>query len=345
MYTRECSEYFSAKRKAARLVGAPDRDLPSNSEIHDQLLVLAEMLEGEGRRRELADMRLEALRFLRLLDRFHPRLIGSVLTGHVRQGSDIDLHVFSDHIGPVVEALEDAGHDPDVERKRVVKHNQTREFVHIHFFARFPLELSVYPPDKANYPFKSSITGHAIERTDAAGLEALLHREYPEMDIEGELLRASELLDVWELYASLLKPLESVKQHPKFHPEGDALYHALQVFELARGVRGYDQEFLLAALLHDVGKAIDPLDHVAAGLEALEGAVTRRTAWLIEHHMEAHLARDGTLGARARRRLAASPDFEDLMLLSELDKAGRRGGVAVPTIDEALDIIRQLAGE
>ena len=28
------------------------------------------------------------------------------------------------------------------------------------------------------------------------------------------------------------RPLESVKQNPKYHPEGDALYHSLQVFEL-----------------------------------------------------------------------------------------------------------------
>jgi hypothetical protein len=33
-------------------------------------------------------MRLEALRLMRVLARFRPRLIGSVCTGHVRAGSD-----------------------------------------------------------------------------------------------------------------------------------------------------------------------------------------------------------------------------------------------------------------
>jgi len=36
------------------------------------------------------------------------------------------------------------------------------------------------------------------------------------------------------LYQALLLPLENVKQSRKYHPEGDVLYHSLQVFDLAR---------------------------------------------------------------------------------------------------------------
>lgn len=104
----------------------------------------------------------------------------------------------------------------------------------------------------------------------------------------------------------------------------------------------YDEEFLLAALLHDVGKAIDPQDHVAAGLEALEGFITPRTAWLIEHHMEAHGLTDGTIGARARRRLEDSDDFEELVLLARCDAPGRMCGATAPDVDEALQYLRDL---
>jgi len=38
-------------------------------------------------------MRVIALEAMQALERFSPRLIGSVATGHVRRGSDIDLHV------------------------------------------------------------------------------------------------------------------------------------------------------------------------------------------------------------------------------------------------------------
>ncbi len=83
----------------------------------------------------------------------------------------------------------------------------------------------------------------------------------------------------------------------------------------------------MAALLHDVGKGIDPSNHVAAGLESLDGFISERTAWLIEHHMEAHLILDGTIGVRAKRRLQANESYEDLLMLCECDRAGRVAGV------------------
>ena len=88
----------------------------------------------------------------------------------------------------------------------------------------------------------------------------------PEPGPGEELARLADHVDRFAIYRMRLAPLESVKQNPRYHPEGDALYHSLQVFELARAERPYDEEFLLAALLHDVGKAIDPADHVTAAI-------------------------------------------------------------------------------
>src|SRR5207248_8028171 len=113
------------------------------------------------------------------------------------------------------------------------------------------------------------------------------------------------------------------------------------VFELAREQRPYDTEFMLAALLHDVGKGIDPMDHVGAALSVLEGLITDRTKFLIGHHMHALEYKGGTLGARLRKHLEADEDFDDLMLLRELDSAGRVPGAIVGTVDEALGFIRE----
>ena len=144
-------------------------------------------------------------------------------------------------------------------------------------------------------------------------------------------------------YRTLLLPLEQVRQDRRQHPEGDLLYHSLQVFALACDELPYDEEFLLAALLHEVGKAIDPREDVAAALEALDGLVTARTAWLVEHHPAAMALGEGTLGVRARRRLEAADDFDELMLLARCDRQGRRWGVPTPDVDDALEYLRRLA--
>jgi hypothetical protein len=345
MYERIESEYYTAKRKAAKRLcrrGVKPEDLPSNAEIRDQIQVFARLHEGDKRTLHLKQMRLDALHLMRLLRRFRPRLIGSVMTGHVRKGSDIDLHVFCDSVGLISDLLQQEGLQFDVERKQVVKHNEARVFTHIHVYARFNFELTVYPEDKAHYVFRSSVTGKAIERASVRELEELLAREYPGLDLEGELDASSEVVDPYQVYRLLLLPLENVRQSAVHHPEGDVLYHSLQVFELAREVRPYDEEFLLAALLHDVGKGIAPADHVRAGLSALEGLITERTRFLIAHHMDAHEYRGGKLPGRLRRELEASEDFEDLLLLRQLDDAGRVSGAAVGTVDEALDYLKEL---
>jgi predicted nucleotidyltransferase len=346
MYERVESEYFTAKRKAAKRLcrqSVKPEDLPSNAEIREQIQLFARIHEGDRRRDNLRDMRVEALRMMRLLRPFRPRLIGSVMTGHVRKGSDIDLHVFSDSAGLVADLLEQAGCQYDLERKQVVKHGESRIFTHIHVHDRFNFELTIYPEDKAHYVFKSSITGKAIERASIAELEDFLALEYPDLRLEDEIAAAedSSTSDPYPLFRLLLLPLEKVRGSAKYHPEGDVLYHSLQVFELAREQRPYDVEFLQAALLHDVGKGLDPGNHVAAALDALDGLITERTRFLIEHHMDAHDYRQGKLGARLRRLLESSPDFEDLLLLEECDSRGREPGAVVGTVDEALDYLRE----
>jgi hypothetical protein len=150
-------------------------------------------------------------------------------------------------------------------------------------------------------------------------------------------------VDRFRAYELLLLPLEQVMQSPHDHPEGDMLYHSLQVFDLARQALPYDEEFLLAALLHDVGKSIDRRNHVAAGLEMLAGMISERTAWLIQHHVEATMLREGTLGVRLRRRLEAAADFDELMLLAACDRQGRAVGRDTPDVREALEYVRELA--
>jgi predicted HD phosphohydrolase len=151
--------------------------------------------------------------------------------------------------------------------------------------------------------------------------------------------------DRFVLFRQLLVALEKVQQRKKTHPEGDALTHSLQVYDLVYDEVPYDEELLLAALLHDVGKGIDPHNHVEAGLGVLGETITERTAWLITHCHEARKVKDGTIGVRARRRLQDSENYEDVILLAECDLQGRQVGVSFPDLDEALTYIQSLEAE
>ena len=346
MYDREESEYYRAKLKAARSVQKgwiSPKDLPSNAEIRDEIQQLARLIEGDQRDNNLREMRIAALALMKHLQRFRPRIIGSVFTGHIRSGSDIDLHVFSNSLQAVTSELDYQNLRYEVSRKRVRKDGEEAIYRHIHVYDRFEFELTVYPESKLSYVFKSSITGKPIERASIAEFKQFLTSEYPDLQLDQELASAESSVDRFQLFESLLLPLENVKQNPKYHPEGDALYHSLQVFDLACDQLPYDEEFLLAALLHDVGKAIDQRDHVRAGLTALEGFITERTWWLIENHMLAHQIQDGSIGARKMRRLRENESYEELLILGQCDRQGRQQGVQTTELDDALDYVRSLA--
>ncbi len=208
--------------------------------------------------------------------------------------------------------------------------------------------LTVADVDPSDLPSDRDIRRRllALDRAGPEERERLLRLSAAESASKMLVTAGEETVDRFRTYELLLLPLEHVMQPPDEHPEGDVLYHSLQVFELARQGLPYDEEFLAAALLHDVGKAIDRRDHVAAGLEALDGFINPRTAWLIEHHVEALVwGEQGAIGARTRRRLKSSENFDELMLLAQCDRQGRAVGVRTCETGEAIDYLRRLAEE
>jgi hypothetical protein len=188
-------------------------------------------------------------------------------------------------------------------------------------------------------------------RTEAASLARMsadvsaLHDDAPEPDEAAEVPALASHLDRFALYRLRLAPLDGVKLSARLHPEGDALYHSLQVFERAREARPYDEEFLLAALLHDVGKAVDPADPAAASVAAVRGAVSERTLWLIENLPEPSGPRGRAPANRSRKPQESSEFLDDLALLRNLDELGRVPGAPVGSIDEALAYLKGLEDE
>jgi len=145
--------------------------------------------------------------------------------------------------------------------------------------------------------------------------------------------------------AEIVRVLATVKQGPLKHPEGDVLEHTLQVFDLVYQERPFDEELLTAALVHDVGRAVDRANPVASGVAALGDLITPRTRWLVES-LEAALAYgDHTLGARARQRLESHPDFLDALLLAESDRRACVRGYDSPSLDKAIVILKAIVAE
>ncbi len=150
--------------------------------------------------------------------------------------------------------------------------------------------------------------------------------------------------DRFQVYHRLLLPLETVRQDPRRHPEGDALYHSLQVYALARRRWPMTRSF-------------KPRPYCTTWAKRSTRASTSRRRWRRSTVTSLHgrpgsssitpkpALREGTLGSRARRRLEASEDYDDLVLLSDCDRAGRVAGALVPDVEDALDQLRELAGE
>ena len=84
-----------------------------------------------------------ALRVIRLISKFHPKLIESVLTGHVRRDSDIDAHVFSDSIEAVAACFDDECIQYDIERKQARKDGINTTYTHIHVREAYCIELTI----------------------------------------------------------------------------------------------------------------------------------------------------------------------------------------------------------
>src|ERR1700692_2275423 len=90
-------DFLAAKRKAAERFGVVDSAvLPKNTEIEAALAQYQRLFAAEAHAESRLTQRRAALRALRCLADFAPRLVGSVLSGTATAHCDVQLHVFAD---------------------------------------------------------------------------------------------------------------------------------------------------------------------------------------------------------------------------------------------------------
>ncbi len=90
-------DYGSAKRKAARQLGAPDSgNLPDNQQIEEALRSYQALYHADEIRTQLALLRQVAIEYMERLADFDPHLTGPVLNGTAGRHAGINLQLFTD---------------------------------------------------------------------------------------------------------------------------------------------------------------------------------------------------------------------------------------------------------
>ncbi len=153
-----------------------------------------------------------------------------------------------------------------------------------------------------------------------------------EEDAESELSWA-------DYFRPLLESLAGVTFNSEDHPEGDALYHSLQVYQLGRDLHPYDVEFQWACLLHDIGYVVDARTPCEAALRVLSGRVTERVEFLVGNLEAGHQFLNGASQAKSLRK---SEDFSLLLDLARCDRNGREAGESTLSLEEAICELERL---
>jgi predicted nucleotidyltransferase len=168
-------EYKQAKEKAAETFGV--HFLPSNLEVALELDKIAEENEGSKRKEILIQMRREAMEVMRLLARFYPILIGSVWRGTIKQGSDIDIAVYTDQPEEIISVLKSGGLKVlKTAWTTVNKQGATLESFHIYTetAAKHGLEIVARSRDESGKKRKCEIFGDELKGLHIKELERVL---------------------------------------------------------------------------------------------------------------------------------------------------------------------------
>lgn len=172
--------YLLAKHKAAERLGASTRQgLPSNAEIETALREWQQLYGGEELAERLQEMRQAALRAMRFLKPFTPKLVGPVLEGTADEFSRICLHLFADDPDAVVRYLMEHGIPFEQERRRVRWHDGSRKHIDVLVVQADgeEVELAVMIGREARQALPSPIDGRPLRRGSLHEVEALLQAE------------------------------------------------------------------------------------------------------------------------------------------------------------------------
>lgn len=169
-------DFQLAKRKAMERLRLSDlRQLPSNEEIEAALSAYQRLFRADTQPRHLAALRRTAVRAMRFLHGFQPRLVGPVLSGTADEHSDVCLHLFAEPAEAVGLFLLDNGipHDTGERRMRLAS-DDTRRLPTFCFMADdVRVELVVFSERERRRVPLSPVDGKPMRRANLRAVEAL----------------------------------------------------------------------------------------------------------------------------------------------------------------------------
>lgn len=165
------TDYGTAKRKAARSLGAGEGEaLPTNEEVETELRAWQSLYQEDEQRERLHDLRTTALEVMKLLAEFNPYLSGGALDGTAGRYSAVEIELFADSSKDVEIMLLSNGISYDILDNRRIGVDAQLQLE----WNDLPVLISVYPSAAERQLPKISHGGRGRQRARAEVVLELL---------------------------------------------------------------------------------------------------------------------------------------------------------------------------
>ena len=174
--------YRIAKQKAAERIGVSARlALPGNKEVEQALRAYQGVVGGEQHTSHLVTLRQTALKVMRALDSFHPRLVGPVLEGTADRHSRVSLHLFNDPPDAVALHLAEKGLSYRQEQRKIRWHDGGHRLIPLLVVDAdgIAVEMALFNSIDLRQAPPSPIDGRPQKRAPLAEVECLLQAAGP----------------------------------------------------------------------------------------------------------------------------------------------------------------------
>ncbi len=170
--------FRTAKRKAALRLAITDKAvLPENTEIEQALLDYQRLFQADHQAEHLRHLRETALRAMRFLAKFRPKLVGPVLSGAAGAHTDIQLHLFADTTKDVLMFLMEHRITFEATERRLKLGGGEPVCLPVLRFGadeQHQIDVTIFAPLAEREAPRSPVDGRPMRRAGLAEVQALL---------------------------------------------------------------------------------------------------------------------------------------------------------------------------